>query len=231
MTTQQLQALELLLVVLCTGLWLAAGVVTLSLGSPSGRGRGFAALGCAVAAVLLTLGRVAVVALLAGRGWWFAAEKALVSVPLAVLTGGLAAVVAIPLLRDAATTGADVERGRPMAAAALFTAAYGSAAGLLVAFVVGYPVAVVAAVVIVVLVIGLSGFTWFGLTGRRRPGLAAASAAACLVPVLIGAAVCVLFGYPARRHRRFGGRGTPTSRLARPIQLSVASGLASSRFR
>jgi FtsP/CotA-like multicopper oxidase with cupredoxin domain len=188
MTTQQLQALDLLLVALSLALWLAAAVVTLSLGAQSGRRRGVAALSCAVAAAVVTLGRAMVVALLVDRGWWFAADKVLVSVPLAVVTGGLAVAVAMPFLRHAAAGNVDTRR-RPAAVAALFAAVYGSAAGLLVAFVVGYPVAASPALVIVALVVGLSGLTWLGLRGRRRPGGVAVFAVLCLIPLLTGAAV------------------------------------------
>ena len=46
-----------------------------------------------------------------------------------------------------------------------------------------------AALVIALLVAGLSGLTWLGLSGRRRPGLTAAFAVLCVLPVLVSAAV------------------------------------------
>jgi len=231
MTTAQLQALDLLLIVLSTALWSTAAVMTASMRAQSGRRRGAAALSCVVAAVSVTLGRVAVVALLVGRGWWFAGEKVLVSLPLAILTCGLAAIVAIPFLRRA-SAGTVAERNQPGAAAAVFAAAYASAGGLLVAFVVGYPVSVVAALAIVALVGGLSGLTWLGLSARRRPGLAALCAVLCVVPVLTSAAIAfyadiqpVVIGNAAGAHNHLAaGSGSAGVGAEVPGMRSVSVG-------
>ena len=98
MSTQQLLALDLLLVVLSCALFLAAGCLTLSLRAGSGRSLVVGALVCAVSAVLVTAARVAVVVVLAQRGWWFAGEKVSLALPLAVLTAGVAVVLALPVL-------------------------------------------------------------------------------------------------------------------------------------
>ena len=82
MTTQQLSALDLLLAVAGAALFFAAAVLTLS-GRAGSRGAGSACVACAVLAVLVTAGRVVVVGLLAGHGWWFVADKVLLALPLA----------------------------------------------------------------------------------------------------------------------------------------------------
>lgn len=190
MTTQQLLALDLLLVVLGAVLYAAAGILAATLSTVSGgvRGPARAALVCAGLALLSTAGRVVVVALLAGREWSFAGEKVLLGLPLAILTAVLVGIVALPSLRLTAS-GLPGEPRTSDAAAALLAAAYAAAAGLLVAFVVGYPASVASSVVIVCLVLGLSGLTWLALSRRRRPGLATGLVVVCVAPTLVATAV------------------------------------------
>jgi len=182
MSAQLLAALDLLLVVFGAAAFLGAGALTMTgWGSQAGRA---GALACAGVGMLVVLGRIGVVGLLAGHGWWFVADRVLLAMPLSVLTAFVAAAIAGPVL--VRHDGSD-EPGARRATAGLFIAGYGSAAGLLVAFVVGYPVDLGSAIVIWSLVAGLSGLTWLGLTGRRRPGLAAGLIVLCLLPALASA--------------------------------------------
>lgn len=190
MTTQQLLALDLLLLVLSGALYAAGGILAATLDTTSGGGRrpALAALACAGLAVLVTAGRLVSVALLAGRGWWFAGDKVLLGLPLTILPAVLVGVVGLPVLGRAAG-GRGGDNHFSGAAAALLTAAYASAAGVLVAFVVGYPVSVTSAVVVIGLVLGLSGLTWLALSRRHRPGLAAGFVIVGLAPILVTTAV------------------------------------------
>jgi FtsP/CotA-like multicopper oxidase with cupredoxin domain len=86
------------------------------------------AFGLLAAAVLVTLARVATVAVLAGRGWWFAQEKVLLILPMLAVLGSAAVLVAC-LRRPASALGAVL----------LFTAGYAALAGLAVTLVAGYP--------------------------------------------------------------------------------------------
>ena len=180
MTAQLGTALDLLLVVVGTAGFFGAAVLTMSArGSTTGR---VGAVACAGLGFFAVLARVLVVGMLARHGWWFVADRVLLALPLAVLTATVAAVAAGPVLVRAGG-GGHVRR----AAAGLFIAGYGSAAGMLVTYLVGYPVDLVPAVVIGSLVAGLAGLTWLGLTGRRRPGLAAGLIVLALVPALVSA--------------------------------------------
>jgi hypothetical protein len=87
--------------------------------------------------VLATLTRVATVAMLAGRGWWFVQEKVLLGLPM-LGAAGLAAVliVGLPLLGARRTA----DKVLPASSVvALLTAAYAALAGLVVTFLAGYP--------------------------------------------------------------------------------------------
>ncbi|QNP74737.1 multicopper oxidase family protein [Streptomyces roseirectus] len=88
-------------------------------------------------ALLVTLARIATVSVLAGRGWWFVAEKALLGLPLLGVAAVIAALVAGPRLWTAKnTTG---ERLPARCVVVLLTPAYAALAGLLVTFLAGYP--------------------------------------------------------------------------------------------
>ena len=240
MSGQLLAALDLLLIVLGTAAFLGAATLTMiGRGSPVGRA-GALALGCV--GWLAVLGRIGVLVLLAGHGWWFVADKALLGVPLAVATASFGAAVAGPALvrrtrteADHTEAGAEGDRTEGdrarRAAAGLFIAGYGSAAGLLVAFVVGYPVDPGPAIVVCSLVAGVGVLTWLGLTGRRRPRLTAALIVLCLVPALASAGLTfyrhiqpVVIGSAAAHHvLAAGADGAPGSTTASPAgSLSVA---------
>ncbi|WP_109509436.1 multicopper oxidase family protein [Nocardioides speluncae] len=122
--------LDHLAALLTIGTWFGAGV-TAVLRRPRW------ALGLLAAALLSTLARVGTVAVLAGHGWWFVQEKVLLGLPLLMVTGAAALVLAGPPLLTARRTGraALPRRG----AVAPLVAGYAALAGFLVTFVVGYP--------------------------------------------------------------------------------------------
>ncbi|MFJ8582606.1 multicopper oxidase family protein [Micromonospora sp. NPDC093277] len=100
------------------------------------------ALGLLGAAVLVTLARVATVAMLAGHGWWFVQEKVLLGLPMLGVVGSAAVVVGGPRLlaaRRAPEAGAP-GGGIPVSSVVLLlTAGYAALAGLVVTFLAGYP--------------------------------------------------------------------------------------------
>src|SRR5690606_37605137 len=123
--------------------WLATGV-TVALR------RTRLALGLLAAAVLTTLARVATVAVLAGRGWWFVQEKVLLGMPLLVAAASVAALVAGPRLLAARRDPAEAVPAGSVVAP--LTAAYAALAGLLVTLVVGYPLTWGTALIVIALV-------------------------------------------------------------------------------
>ena len=130
MTTGQAILLDHLVSLLTVAAWFAAGV-TVALR------RVRLGLGLLVAAALVTLTRVATVAMLAGRGWWFVQEKVLLGLPMLGAAGLAAVLIAgLPLLEARRTA----DKVLPASSAvALLTAAYAALAGLLVTFLAGYP--------------------------------------------------------------------------------------------
>ncbi|MFG3691702.1 multicopper oxidase family protein [Micromonospora sp. NPDC047740] len=143
MTTGLWIILDHVVALLSIAAWFAAGV-TLALR------RTRLALTGLVAAVLVTLVRVGTVAMLAGRGWWFVQEKVLLGLPLLGAAGAVAVLVAGPQLLA-------VRRGRAAGGSArgvisVFTAGYAALAGLVVTFLVGYPLTVSAALITISLV-------------------------------------------------------------------------------
>jgi hypothetical protein len=105
------------------------------------------ALGLLAAAVLVTLARVTTVTMLAGRGWWFVQEKVLLGLPMLGAAGLAAVLIAGPRLlaaRLAPEAGMRASRasgdGIPASSVVLLlTAGYAALAGLVVTFLVGYP--------------------------------------------------------------------------------------------
>ena len=127
MSTGQWIMLDHVVALLSVAVWFSTGV-TVALG------RVRLGLGLLAAAVLVTLVRVATVAMLAGRGWWFVQEKVLLGLPMLGVAGLAAVLIAGPLL------GAKPGAGTPAAGVvALLTAGYAALAGLAVSFLAGYP--------------------------------------------------------------------------------------------
>lgn len=138
MTTGTLIILDHGVALLAVVTWFAAAV-TMALRRT---GTAFVLL---VAALLVTAGRVASVAFLAGRGWWFVQEKVLLGVPMLVAASAAAALLARPRPR-APSSGRGV--------VALFTAAYAAVAGFVLTFLVGYPLTLGGGLIAVALVAG-----------------------------------------------------------------------------
>jgi FtsP/CotA-like multicopper oxidase with cupredoxin domain len=159
MPTQLLLGLDLALTAAGTGLWLTGAVLALR-----GR-RALLPLLCAAAAVATLLGRIATTIALAEAGWWFAAEKVVLALPLALAGCVLAAVLSVPPLVRSARTRHPPE-GRALIATGLFSAAYGTAAGLVATLILGYPVTLIAALTLVGTVVLASAVTWAVLTHR-----------------------------------------------------------------
>jgi FtsP/CotA-like multicopper oxidase with cupredoxin domain len=223
--------LDLLLVVVATGLFLGAAVLLLSVVSAASRGRTVAAAACVAIAGLAVVGRGLVTTALLARGWWFAAEKLLLAMPVALVGATVAAVLAGPVIRrelarrPALGTHRD-DRIRA-GAAGLFAAGYASATGLITTFAVGYPPTVADAVVVVALLLGVSGLTWLGITNRRRPRMTVALLVLALLPLATGIGLAfyrdlqpVLLGSAAAHsHQAAGGLTT----VAAPQGVSVAT--------
>ena len=171
MSTQQLLAFDLLVVLLSRPCSSSPAPSRWQRGpgqvaDPHGR-RALPSIG-----LLATVGRLLIVLSLVGRGWWFAAEKAPAGHTVGDADRGLAGFTALPFLLRRARDRAPAESSdkRPArAGAALLIAGYGAAAGVLVTFVVGYPVSVPAAIATLGMVAGVSGLTWVTLTGRQSP--------------------------------------------------------------
>ncbi|MCW3840365.1 multicopper oxidase family protein [Micromonospora yasonensis] len=130
MTTGQLIIADHAVALLSVAAWSSAGAAAAAR-------RAQLAFGLLAAAVLVTLARVATVAMLAARGWWFAQEKVLLGLPMLAAAGLAAVLIAGPRLLAA--------RRAPEAGIAasgvvlLLTAGYAALAGLVVTFLVGYP--------------------------------------------------------------------------------------------
>ncbi|WP_167140667.1 multicopper oxidase family protein [Diaminobutyricimonas sp. TR449] len=168
MPTQLLLGLDLALVAVGTGLWLAGAVLALR------SKRALLPLLCAAAAVAIVLGRIATTAALAAAGWWFAAEKVLLALPLAIAGCLVAIVLSVPpLWRGVRLRHPPDDRAR--IATGPFCAGYASVAGLVTTLIIGYPMTPIAAVVLIGVVVLVSAVTWAVLThrgGRTIGGLA-----------------------------------------------------------
>nr|WSY51203.1 multicopper oxidase family protein [Streptomyces sp. NBC_00886] len=130
MTTAQLILLDHAVALLGVVSWFGAGVAAALRRHQLG-------FGLLIAAVLVTLTRAATVSVLAGRGWWFVAEKVLLGLPLLGVAGVAAVLIAGPRLWAARKAAG--ERLPVSCVVSLLTAAYAALAGLLVTFLAGYP--------------------------------------------------------------------------------------------
>ena len=98
----------------------------------------------------MTLVRVGTVAMLAGRGWWFVQEKVLLGLPMLGAAGAGAVLLAGRQLLAARRGRGD--GGSAGGVVSVLTAAYAALAGLVVTFLVGYPLTVSTALITISLV-------------------------------------------------------------------------------
>jgi FtsP/CotA-like multicopper oxidase with cupredoxin domain len=130
MTPGQLIIVDHVVALLSVAAWSATGVAAAAR-------RARLALGLLATAVLVTLVRMITVAVLAGRGWWLVQEKVLLGLPMLGAAGLAAVLIAGPRLLAARRA---PEVGIPATSVVLLlTAGYAALAGLLVTFLVGYP--------------------------------------------------------------------------------------------
>lgn len=170
MTTGQLMLLDLVMSTLAAAGWLGAGAMAAAR-------RRWIAMGAAGLALAATAGRLVVVAVLARSGWWFVAEKVAFTVPLLVVGGAVAAVVAF---RHRFTGAAPV--------LALLSAGYAAAAGPGLTLLAGYGRTWPLALITVAVVVGAATVTARALKVSRLRAPAAVSFAAAVV----GASLLVL---------------------------------------
>jgi len=150
MTTAQWIVTDLVVALLSVAAWFATAVCA-ALRRPR------LALGLLIAAIVIAVARVGTVAMLAGRGWWFAEEKVLLGLPLLGVTGVAAVLMVGPrLLALQRAPGDGVPAGGIVA---LFTAGYAALAGLLVTFLAGYPLTWPTALITISLVAAASMLT------------------------------------------------------------------------
>jgi FtsP/CotA-like multicopper oxidase with cupredoxin domain len=159
MSTLSLIAVDLLVALVGVGTWLGAAIA-----AASGRTRATRFL--AVSAVAVTLVRVAVVGVLAGRGWWFVQEKVVFALPLVVLVGAVAVVVL-------------GTRGVAAAVVPLYGAGFAAAVGVLSPLLTGYPMGVGQALASLAVAAGATLLAWRFTAGPAAP------TRRLLVPVIV----------------------------------------------
>ncbi|GII58398.1 hypothetical protein Pth03_67870 [Planotetraspora thailandica] len=154
MTPATLMTLDLLAAVVTAAAWLGSGVAAASR-------RPRAALAVLGVAILASLTRVGVVVALSGAGWWFVQEKVVVALPLLLVTGVTATVVAVPRLTRAADP-------QPSVVVALLAAGYAAVGGLAGTLLLGYPATLGSALAITAAVAGATLLTWRIVAGPGR---------------------------------------------------------------
>ncbi|MCT9930502.1 multicopper oxidase family protein [Planotetraspora sp. A-T 1434] len=174
MTTAQLIALDQILFILVAAVWAAAGGVALTAARQpreAARRTFLAAAALCAAAIAVTALRVLVTVGLARAGWWFAAEKVTLALPLVVVPALASAVISLPrLLRPGP------EPSARRVAFPLLVTAYGAAAGIVCGIAISYPVTAGGVVAVLVLFTAASALTWRLLApgrpsaGRRSGG-------------------------------------------------------------
>jgi len=179
-----LLTLDLVVAVLAAGAWLGAGATAAMAPGPADPPRRpWLVMALVALAVLAAAGRVVTVVLLLRVGWWFAAEKVILGLPL-LFGGGIAALVLL------GTPGRPARPARigPRGVLALFGAGYAAAAGPVVTLLGGYPVTWSVGLVTVALVIGATVAT-ARVLGRSR---LRAPAVAAFTTALLGVALAVV---------------------------------------
>jgi FtsP/CotA-like multicopper oxidase with cupredoxin domain len=210
--TATLITLDLLAAVLAAVAWIGAG-------STAAARRGDLALGLAALAVVLTLARIAGVAVLAGSGWWFVQEKVELELPLQGATAIGAVALAAPELvrsiRRHTKDGVD----SPRVVVPLFAAGYAAAAGLAITLLIGFPATVGVDLVTVGVVAAAALVTWKVVDPNPRP-VRLGSAGTALVVAVIG----VLASFVGTAKADTGGGSPVTYPAASGVSVSSLVG-------
>ncbi|GAA0412615.1 hypothetical protein Acor_16750 [Acrocarpospora corrugata] len=163
MSTAQLIGIDQILLILVAGVWAAsAGVAVAALRGAAGNLAPIAAALLA-AAIVMTALRGLTTAGLATAGWWFAAEKITLAMPLVVLPGLVAGAVTLPDLIRFWRHGSPLDPARTLP---VVIAAIGAVAGIACGLLISYPVTVPAAVIVLLGFAGASALAWRILAGR-----------------------------------------------------------------
>ena len=232
MTASLLLTLDLVAAICTAGAWLGAAVLAAGLrarGSPAADPPGgthavTTSRRAWLVIALFALGSLGVLAqglsvlLLSAHGWWFVQEKLVFALPVVVLAGIAAGVLAVPDLLAAARGSRTKPAARGLAA--LVGAAAAAVAGIVARLVVGYPLEAVPALVLLGLVLlsaALAFAIFAGRPGRVVTGLVAFSV---LLPVaslgVVWLASAALPGALAAAHH-----GDPDAPAAPPGGVSV----------
>ncbi|NRQ30841.1 multicopper oxidase family protein [Nonomuraea sp. NN258] len=179
--------------------WPAAGVAAFRAARDHAPRTARVAAALVGAAVLVTAARVALGVALAGHGWWFAADRLLVAVPLVALPGLVAAAITLPALVRTSLPGrpAPAEVGAPgrpavgpVMAWPVLVAGYGGLGGVSLSLIGTYPISPLPVGVVVGLVAVAAVLTGPVLTGRvpgsRRLAVAGGTFLLCFGVVWAG---------------------------------------------
>ncbi|MFU8852183.1 multicopper oxidase family protein [Micromonospora sp. SL1-18] len=189
MPLAQLAAVDLLAAALAAAAWLGAGVAAAVHQSRL-------AVGLFGAALLATVARVGSVVALAGGGWWFVQERVILALPVLGVAALVAVVLAGPrLVRAVLPDGRQAAEGAPRVVVPLLAAGYAALAGLLVTFLVGYPVGW-AESLLTVAVVGAAVLVTWRLAVPRRSVPRLVAGAVALATGLAGAGLAVLADTP-----------------------------------
>jgi FtsP/CotA-like multicopper oxidase with cupredoxin domain len=198
MGTAGLLALDVVAMVALAAAWVAAAVLW---PGDSGGGRMRVWQPVLAAAVVLVVLRGVLVVALAGRGWWFAQEKVLLSVPLLVIP----ALVALVALARGATV---------LVRPALLATAYAAVVGLLTTLVVGYPLGPLPAALLAGGWAAAVALTWTVCRASGGAVLMARALAGLVAVILVGG---LFDGWRATRPEQaldLGGHGTHAAQAA-----------------
>ncbi|MFE4197991.1 multicopper oxidase family protein [Paenarthrobacter sp. NPDC056912] len=218
MNTSQLLAVDLVLAILAASTWIAAAWMTVTSTTdrrPATRRTIGVALLLVGVAVALTATRFALLPALVAGSWWFASERATISLPLTAIPAAWAAMAGVPYLLRRRNTGskpsgevpASTERSRERAVLAMVAAAAAAVASLAVTFVLGPFPAPWTITVLLALVAGailLARLTLFGPVrsgheesngrGRRQNRTRPAAQRTTAVAAVAGLMACTVLG-------------------------------------
>ncbi|MEV7604977.1 multicopper oxidase family protein [Paenarthrobacter sp. NPDC089322] len=202
MNTSQLLAVDLVMAAFAACAWIAAVWMTVAATAdqrPAWPRATDLALLLVGVALLITMGRYALLPALAAGSWWFASERLAISLPLTAIPAAWAAMAGVPLLLRMRNTGSPrAARRRERAVLAMVSAAAAAVASLAVTFVLGPFPAPWTIVVLVFMVVGAVmlarlALFWPGSAVRRRT-TAAAAVAGLMACTALGSGVFAWLG-------------------------------------